>query len=105
MIQSNQYARRGSATILALISLTLVGVTIGGLMTRISDESRRTEAEAKLAQLRQLGIATAAAAPDGIRLPTNLFQDGYDLQKLPDTAETNYSRHNERSQPAKPLIP
>jgi type II secretory pathway component PulK len=60
----------GFATIVSLVSLTLVGVTIAGLMTRISMEARRTAAEADRAQQEQIVIARSLSK--SVKLPAEL---------------------------------
>lgn len=65
----NHSTRRGFATIVALVSLMLIGVTTAGLMTCISMQARRTEAEVRRAQLEQIAFARTKGT---VRLPTEL---------------------------------
>ncbi len=64
---------RGFATVMALVSLSLVGVTIAGLMTHISMQARRTELDATRAQREQIVIARSLSS--SIILPPEL-RDG-----------------------------
>jgi type II secretory pathway component PulK len=73
----NRQSRRGFATVMALVSLTLVGITIAGLMTRISMQSHRTEAESRRVQREQIAIAQAL---------------GSSRTKLPGELEANLRR-------------
>jgi len=65
--------RRGFATVVALVSLMLIGVTIAGLMTRISMESRRTAAEAARAQQEQIELARSL--DPAVKLPVELSRN------------------------------
>jgi type II secretory pathway component PulK len=58
------------ATVVALVSLMLVGVTIAGLMTRVSMEARRTAADAARAQQEQ--IAIARSLDKSVKIPAEL---------------------------------
>jgi type II secretory pathway component PulK len=62
--------RRGFATVAAMVSLMLIGVTIAGLMTRISTQARRTAAEADRAQQGQIRIARSL--DKSVKLPAEL---------------------------------
>jgi type II secretory pathway component PulK len=57
---------RGFATVLAVASLLLVGISIAGLMRRFSTEARRTQEETDRAQLRQMVIAGAMSKPNAV---------------------------------------
>jgi type II secretory pathway component PulK len=63
--------RRGFATVMALVSLVLVGITIAGLMTRISMQAHRTEAESRRVQREQIEIAQALGSSQ-TKLPREL---------------------------------
>jgi type II secretory pathway component PulK len=67
----NRQPRRGFATVMALVSLMLVGVTIAGLITRISMQAHRTEAEARRVQREQIAIAESLGTPQN-NLPREL---------------------------------
>ena len=65
--------RRGFATVMALVSLTLVGITVAGLMTRMSMQARRTAREADRAQREQIEIANSLGHPgEPVKLPDAL---------------------------------
>jgi type II secretory pathway component PulK len=64
---------RGFASLLAVWSLLLVGITIACLMRRFSSQAVRTREEADRAQLRQMIIAGALSKPDSpVKLPEEL---------------------------------
>jgi type II secretory pathway component PulK len=69
MIRSRENPN-GFATVVALVSLMLVGVTVAGLTTRISMEARRTAADAARAQQEQIVIARSL--DKSVRLPMEL---------------------------------
>ncbi len=77
--------RRGFATLLALLTVALIGVTIAGLATRFSTEARRDAAERDQTQLRQLKVAgtiwagTAVDIQVEVSLPPVLKDAGYML--------------------------
>jgi type II secretory pathway component PulK len=63
--------KKGFATVMALVSLSLVGVTIAGLMTRISMQAKLTKNEVERAQHEQIVIAQSLGGktklPDELR--------------------------------------
>jgi type II secretory pathway component PulK len=61
---------RGFATVVAMVSLMLIGVTVAGLMTRISMQAHRTTAEADRAQQEQIEIARSL--DPSVKLPAEL---------------------------------
>lgn len=68
---------RGFATVTALVALSLVGITIAGLMRHFSGEAVRTQEEMDRVQLQQMVIAgsqSRAASP--LRLPDELTTAG-----------------------------
>jgi hypothetical protein len=66
--------RRGFATVMAMVSLSLVGVTIAGLMTRILMQARLTKNETDRAQHEQIIIAQSLGGET--KLPDELKNVG-----------------------------
>jgi len=62
--------RRGFATVMALVSLMLVGITIAGLMRSVSMQARLTKNEAVRAQQEQIVIAQSLGG--NLKLPDEL---------------------------------
>jgi type II secretory pathway component PulK len=60
----------GFATVMAMVSLMLIGVTIAGLMTRISMQARRTQSELRRAQQEQISIARSLVGSE-MKLPVD----------------------------------
>ena len=72
-MKSARPQRRAFATVVAVVSILLVGVTIGGLISRIGMESRRTNTEANRAQQEQIIIARSLGPSAGdVILPSEL---------------------------------
>lgn len=64
------------ATVVAVVSILLVGVTIAGLMSRIGMEARRTSAEANRAQQEQIVIARSISlSTNDVILPLELSSE------------------------------
>jgi type II secretory pathway component PulK len=62
--------RRGFATVMALVLLSVIGITIAGMMTRIAMQSRRTTEESVRAQREQINIARSMG--NSVTLPDEL---------------------------------
>ncbi len=95
-------SRHGFATLLAVWSLLLVGITIACLMRRFSTEATRTQEETDRAQLRQMVIAGTLSKPASpVKLPEELQKLGGNLTVRIDkndsmTVDAGINRRHER---------
>jgi hypothetical protein len=67
------------ATVVALMSLALVGITLAGLMRHFSTEAIFARAEGDRAQLEQIVIAGSLAGTTKVTLPSELSSAGAKL--------------------------